>query len=163
MWSQNLGDDSFPLKVISKDPMEYHFPLTRHLLIIHLVCLQMISAESGMRPRTEWRGGGGVVWTINTHQPQVMSRRWRRVSVLPDDRQEYSFDNGAVDKIDHDYVHQGFGGFPRRKASDRDRNGRFNSDTVSAVYNQYIKKESTLMHHFQLFMTLPCLFSAWLQ
>lgn len=102
--------------------MDVHFLQMKYFFIIHIACLYVLSAESGLRLRTGWRREAG--WTSMLHP----------LPLTADTKNEYSFDTGAPQGADTSSLHGGFGGFRRKKVRrGRGRHfGQFNSDTVSA-------------------------------
>lgn len=114
-------------QLLVENPMDVHFLLMKCLLTIHIACLHIPSAESGMRPRTGW---------TSTSPPRpVTTHTGRQPSTTPEGRPESPSEAGAAQGTDTSPFHGGFRGFTRRKNRKRGRVrhfGWFNSDTVSA-------------------------------
>lgn len=120
-------------RVPVRDTMKHQFSLMKSFLILHIACVQVLAAESGMRPGTAWQRRAD--WSSHSHvTPPLASGRGRQASLGPEERHVYSFDAGTAGETTADPAHQGFGGFSRKKATSTDnvmRFGKFNSDTVS--------------------------------
>ena len=109
-------------------PMDFHFPKMKYFFIIHIACLHIPSAESGVSLRTGMQRDSG--WGSPPHLVPLTDETKRQMST----KNEFPLDTGATQETDTSASHGGFGGFSRRKNGKRGRMrpfGQFNSKTVS--------------------------------
>ncbi|KAF1372671.1 hypothetical protein PFLUV_G00268320 [Perca fluviatilis] len=94
----------------------------KYFVIIHIACLHIPCAESGVRLRTGWRREAD--WTSILPALPLTADTGRQ--------QENSFDTGATRGTDTSSWHGGLGGSTKRKKAKKGRVrhfGKFNSDT----------------------------------
>ncbi|KAJ4924539.1 hypothetical protein JOQ06_003494 [Pogonophryne albipinna] len=106
--------------------MDFHFPKMKYFFIIHIACLHIPSAESGVRLRTGMQRDSG--WGSPPHLVPLTDETKRQMST----KNEFPLDTGATQETDTSASHGGFGGFSRRKNGKRGRMrpfGQFNSKT----------------------------------